>query len=59
VGVEVDEARAEHQARGIDDVALDAVADRRDAAAVDTDVGVERRAVARVDLGATEDEHRR
>ena len=57
VRVEVDEPGAEHQPFGVDDVSLDARPDRGDAPVRHADVRAERRAVARVDLGTSEDEH--
>ena len=57
VRVEVDEPGAEEQPFGVDDVSLDARPDRGDAPVRHADVRAERRAVARVDLGASEDEH--
>ena len=55
--MEVDEPGAEHQPFGIDDVSLDLGPDRGDAPVRHADVREERRAVARVDLGTSEDEH--
>ncbi len=59
VRVEVDEPGAEHQPFGVDDVSLDARPDRGDAPVRHADVRAKRRTVARVDLGASEDEHYR
>jgi hypothetical protein len=57
MGVQVDEAGAEHRPGAVDDVALDPLADRGDQAVLDPDVGAKGRPVARVHLGTAEDEH--